>query len=117
MTAGVIIYSLEQHFWKRTTRPKEPRHRALTEGTRIQNTIVDELPFPEIHEEYNPNKPKYRYLEEGDRTLEEIMLGRPSNEVLAELSAKRHEDLTGNEPLVLWALTKWYDEHPDYKNG
>jgi hypothetical protein len=47
-----------------------------------------------------------RRLAEGDRTIEEIMFSKPSNEVLAVLSAKRHKDLTGNEVLVLLELTK-----------
>lgn len=59
----------------------------------------------------------YRRLAEGDRTLEEIMFSKPSNEVLAELSSKNLEDLTGNEFLVLSELTKWYDENPSYKGS
>ncbi|MDP3467248.1 MAG: hypothetical protein Q8S11_02865 [Daejeonella sp.] len=59
----------------------------------------------------------YRRLAEGDRTLEEIMFSKPSNEVLAELSSKKREDLTGNELLVLSELTKWYDENPSYKGS
>lgn len=63
-----------------------------------------------------PSEQPYRLLAEGDRTLEEIMDGRPFHEIYEELSAKKHEDRTGNEILVLWGITKWYEENPDPSN-
>lgn len=61
------------------------------------------------------NKPKRTVVPEGDHTIEEIVGGRPFHIVYEELSAIKDEDITGNEMLVLWGITKWFEENPGYK--